>query len=129
MIAVDTNVLLRALVDDPANPAQCAAARALVAGAGQVRVAAIVFVETLWVLHKSYRAARDEVSRIARELLDHPRYQIESGDHLRQASEIFSTNNIDFADAVALADARRARVGLHTFDRRLAKLPDATILQ
>lgn len=129
MIAVDTHVLLRALVEDPTAPAQCAAARALVARAGQVRVASIVFVETLWVLHKRYRAARDEVARVARELLDHPRYQIGASDELSQALEIFSTNSIDFADAVALADARRAGVGLHTFDRRLAKLPDATIVQ
>ncbi len=129
MIAVDTNVLLRALVDDPADPAQCAAARALVAHAGRVRVASIVFVETLWVLHKRYRAARNEVSRVAQELLDHPRYRIEASDELGQALEIFSTNGIDFADAVALADARRAGVRLHTFDRRLAKLPDATIVQ
>jgi predicted nucleic-acid-binding protein len=129
VIAVDTNVLLRALVDDPTDPAQCSVARALVARAGQVRVASIVFVETLWVLHKRYRAARDEVSRVARELLDHPRYQIEASDELGQALDIFSTNGIDFADAVALADARRAGVGLHTFDRKLAKLPDATIVQ
>jgi predicted nucleic-acid-binding protein len=125
MIAVDTNVLLRALVDDPTDPGQCAAARALVAKAGQVRVASIVFVETLWVLHKRYRAVRGEVSRIARELLDHPRYQIDASGELGQALEIFSTTNVDFADAVALADARRAGVALHTFDRRLAKLADA----
>jgi predicted nucleic acid-binding protein len=62
-------------------------------------------------------------------LLDHPRYQIEASDELGQALDIFSTNGIDFADAVALADARRAGVGLHTFDRKLAKLPDATIVQ
>jgi predicted nucleic-acid-binding protein len=129
VIAVDTNVLLRALVDDPTDPAQCEAARALVARAGQVRVASIVFVETLWVLHKRYRAARAEVSRIAQELLDHPRYQVEASHELGQALEIFSTNNIDFADAVALADARRKGIGLHTFDRRLAKLPDATMVQ
>ena len=125
MIAVDTNVLLRALVDDPADPGQCAAARALVASAGQVRVASIIFVETLWVLHKRYRAARGEVSRIARELLDHPRYEIEARGELGQALEIFSTSTVDFADAVALADARRVGVVLHTFDRRLAKLPGA----
>lgn len=129
MIAVDTNVLLRALVDDPTDPRQCTAARALIARAGQVRVGSIVFVETLWVLHKRYRAARDEVSRIARGLLDHPRYQIEASAELMQALEIFSANNVDFADAVALADARRVGVGLHTFDRRLAKLADATMVQ
>jgi predicted nucleic-acid-binding protein len=129
VIAIDTNVLLRAVVDDPLDPEQCTAARALVARAGRVRIASIVFVETLWVLHKRYRAARGEVSRVAGELLDHPRYQVEASGDLSQALEIFSTNNVDFADAIALADARRAGVKLHTFDRTLARLPDATIVQ
>jgi len=83
--------------------------------------------ETLWVLHKSYRAKREEVVRIAQELLDHPRYRIEASDDLGQALEVFSTNKVDFADAVALADARRAGVTLHTFDRGLAKLAGATV--
>jgi predicted nucleic-acid-binding protein len=129
VIAVDTNVLLRALVDDPTAPGQCVSARSLVMQAGHVRIPSIVFVETLWVLHKRYRATRDEVSRIARELLDHPRYQVEGSDSLGRALEIFSTSGVDFGDAVALADARFAAVGLHTFDRRLAKLPDATLVE
>ena len=45
MIAVDTNVLLRALVDDKDAPNQCAAAQTLIAGAGKVRVAGIVFMD------------------------------------------------------------------------------------
>lgn len=128
MIAVDTNVLLRALVDDPEDPRQCAMARTLVADAGKVRVADIVFMETLWVLHKRYQAPRKEVTRIARKLLEHPRYQVENHKQLSAALEIFSRSNVDYADAVALADARGVQCILHTFDRKLAKLDGAMIV-
>lgn len=127
MIAVDTNVLLRALVDDHEAPNQSAAARTLIAAADKVRVSNIVFMETLWVLNKSYRAPRKEVVRIARDLLEHPRYQIENEARLSDALVVFAASNIDFADAVALADARHVHCVLHTFDRKLAKL-DGTAL-
>lgn len=128
MIAVDTNVLLRALVDDSDAPAQCAAAQLLIADAGQVRVASIVFMETLWVLLNRYRAPRKAVVRIARELLEHPRYEIENADQLGAVLKIYAASNIDFADAVALADARQVGCVLHAFDRRLAKLDDAALV-
>ena len=128
MIAVDTNVLLRALVDDHAAPGQCAAARTLLASASKVRVAPIVFMETLWVLHKRYQAPRREVARIARELLEHPRYQIENREPLNEALAIFTGSNVDFADAVALTDARHTQCVLHTFDRKLAKLDGAVVV-
>lgn len=128
MIAVDTNVLLRALVEDYEAPNQCAAAQTLIADAGNVRVVDIVFMETLWVLHKRYHAPRKEVVRIARELLEHPRYQIENQDRLGEALVIFAESNVDFADAVALADARHVRCVLYTFDRKLAKLDGAVLV-
>jgi predicted nucleic-acid-binding protein len=125
MIAIDTNVLLRAVVADADDPDQCARARDLVKQAGRVRIAAIVFTEALWVLHKSYKASRMEVTRVARELLDHPLYHVEQTDLLREALEVFADSNVDFADAIALTDARRANIPLHTFDRKLARLSGA----
>lgn len=122
MIALDTNVLLRALADDPAAPQQCAAARQLIAKAGRVRISSIVFVESLWVLARTYGASRREVAKIALTMLDHPLYQIGDSEQLREAVETFSGSNIDIADAVALVDAKRAECKLYTFDRKLAKL-------
>ncbi len=128
MIAVDTNVLLRALVNDPDAPNQCSAAQTLIADAGTVRVAGIVFMEALWVLHKRYQAPRKEVARIALELLEHPRYQIENQDRLNAALSIFAGSNVDFADAVALTDARHVQCILHTFDKKLAKLSGVALV-
>lgn len=47
MIAVDTSVLVRMVVDEPSQPAQVRAARRLAAGAGAVHVPLMVLV---WVL-------------------------------------------------------------------------------
>jgi predicted nucleic-acid-binding protein len=129
VIAVDTNVLVRALVDDPSEPRQCAAARELIVHAGSVRVSLIVFVETLWVLDRSYRASRAEVSRIAIEVLNHPRYNVDDSMLLQAALQIFAGANVDFADAVALADAQQAECALYTFDRKLAKLAGTNLLK
>lgn len=122
MIALDTNVLLRALVDDPTAPQQCVAARALIANAGGVRISAIVFIETLWVIARSYGASRAEVNEIATRLLEHSKYRIGDADRLRVALEVFARTGIDFSDAVALADARNAECVLYTFDRKLARV-------
>lgn len=128
MIAVDTNVLLRVLVDDQDAPDQCAAARSLLADVRKVRVSSIVFMETIWVLHKAYKTPRREVARVARELLEHPRYQVDNREHLATALALYATTNVDFADAEALSDARQAQCVLHTFDRKLAKLDGAALV-
>jgi predicted nucleic-acid-binding protein len=109
-------------VDDADAPRQCDQARELVKQAGQVRISLVVFVETLWVLNRSYRASRKEVAGIAYQLLDHPRYHVEAAALLRAAVDIFKQSNVDIADAIALADARSNHVLLHTFDSKLGKL-------
>ena len=48
---------------------------------------------------------------------------------LQGALQIFVGANIDFADAVALADAERAECALYTFDRKLAKLAGTKLLK
>ena len=64
MIAVDTNVLVRVLVDDPGQKAQVAAARSQAKRAGQVWVAQIVQAETVWVLESAYDLDRTTILRV-----------------------------------------------------------------
>ena len=54
MIAIDTNVLVRVLVDDPGAPQQNERARASVTRAKRVFIPQPVQIETLWVLSRSY---------------------------------------------------------------------------
>jgi predicted nucleic-acid-binding protein len=54
MIAIDTNILVRLLVDDPGQPEQVRAVRILAQKTGAVYVPTIVLVECVWVLDSAY---------------------------------------------------------------------------
>ena len=57
MIAVDTNVLVRLLIDDPQSKAQVVAAKALLKEQGPVFVAQIVQVKLYFALNYSLEMA------------------------------------------------------------------------
>ena len=61
MIALDTNVLVRILVDNPGQPAQVDAARALASRAKQVFVPLVVQIEPVWVLESGYALSKEAV--------------------------------------------------------------------
>ena len=71
MIALDTNVLVRYLVEDDAK--QSAAAAALIdrviADDETLFVSDVVVCETVWVLSVSYRVGRKEIAGVLRNLL------------------------------------------------------------
>lgn len=50
------------------------------------------------------------------------------GNDGRDRAHLHTMNGVDFADAVALADARVVGAESRSFDRRLARLLDATRL-
>jgi len=54
MIAVDTNVLVRLLINDPDSQTQISLAKALLKRAKQIYVPQIVQVELVWVLETAY---------------------------------------------------------------------------
>lgn len=67
-ITADTNVLVRALVEDDA--AQAAAARRLLASATLIAVPLPVFCELAWVLRGRYRLTAEEVAGAIESILD-----------------------------------------------------------
>lgn len=129
MIAVDTNVLVRALIDDESAPGQSAAARALLEDVpGPVGISTMVFTETLWVLAKRYGVSRQRLVAIANDLLGHQRLGIQDRERLSEAIGIYAGSAVDFADALALVDARIEGAVLHTFDRKLSRLDGAILV-
>lgn len=61
MIAIDTNVLVRALTDDEESPDQTEQARALINKAGRVFVPQVVQVEFVWVLEQAYGLDKQQI--------------------------------------------------------------------
>jgi predicted nucleic-acid-binding protein len=80
VIAVDTNVLVRILIDDPGAALQMQSARALLAKSETVYVPQIVQVETVWVLESAYGFDKAAICKILNHLCQHPQFRLQSAD-------------------------------------------------
>lgn len=112
MIAADTNVIIRFLVDD--HPAEGRRARR-VFESHRVLVPESVLLESEWVLRAVYGFSRDEISRAFRALLALPSVAVDERMLVMQVLDWFD-EGFDFADA--LHYARSAGLEMKTFDRK-----------
>lgn len=125
MIAIDTNVLVRLLIDDSNARAQCEQALNLVNAYCDLWVSKIVLVETVWVLESIYQLNKEQVILVLEKLVQHPHIHLENADHIDSVLTVFSASNADFSDCLILDDARNKQLVLHTFDRKLSRLHGA----
>jgi predicted nucleic-acid-binding protein len=130
MVAVDTNVLARLLLNDDA--AQHQRVKALFKSRQVFTAPITVILELVWVL-ESYECTAENISAGLTALLDLPNFKPEQADALRQALQSYSSG-LGFADALHLALSADQQ-GFVTFDKafakRAAKLglsPDVTVI-
>ena len=121
MITVDTNVLVRVLVDDPGEGEQASTARDVLRRAGRVYLPQVVQAETVWVLESAYELQKTETVRVLEHILANQAYVLQEEGAFRDALENYRTGSADFADYLILAAAQVAQTELVTFDRRLAR--------
>jgi predicted nucleic-acid-binding protein len=116
MRAVDTNVVVRYLVND--DPGQFSRASALIRSS-PLWLSLTVALEIEWVLRKAYRYTPADILNCFRVLLGEPMMTVEDPAVLAQAM-IWFERGLDFADALHLAGAMSARcAGFATFDNAL----------
>lgn len=115
MIAFDTNLLVRALVDD--HPEQVAVVRQLIAS-DSIFISRTVLLETEWVLRARYKKSRSQLSAFFSVLLEVDNTVVEDAESVSHALEWY-TQGADFADALHLAACGKAV--MHTFDRDFCK--------
>ena len=116
MISVDTNVLVRVLVND--DPAQAKRAIALL-GSGPVWLTKTVLLETEWVLRFTYDLDVPAIDVAFAKLLAIPGIDVEDRAAVGLALG-WHRDGMDFADALHLASSHAA-TAFATFDRRMAK--------
>ena len=116
MIALDTNVLARYLLNDDAVQAE--AAEALLSSGERFFVPLTVWLELVWVL-ECYDCSREEIAKALRHLLGLPDLQTNDTLALLRALNGFE-GGADFSDALHLALSSHAQA-FTTFDQALIK--------
>ena len=130
MIALDTNVLVRFLVQD--DPLQAQLATKLIdqlTDDAQDFVSREVLIELVWVLERAYHLGRAEIAAALDGLLSATELNIEGSDEVAPALELYRNDGFGFADLMIAAAARRAGASeVVTFDRKAARLPGVRLL-
>ena len=117
MIALDTNILARYLLDD--EPAQARTARRLLADAkAEYWIPVTVVLELAWVLRKT-DAPRNVVMERLRDLLSLRNVRVQNADLVFQALR-WAAQGMDLADALHLVLSGKAE-RFATFDEALIK--------
>ena len=102
MKALDTNVLIRFLIED--DPQQAAIVHQLFRDAEQsgqaMRVTSLVLLESIWVLESVYQVSRSAILDTISELLALPVLEIEQQPAIRRFIESARTSSIDLSDAL-----------------------------
>ncbi len=138
MIAVDTNVLARFYVDDPADPEakrQRPLAAQFLRDTPHVFVSITVVLELAWVLQAFYEFRAQEFGTVLTHLIGLPNVTVENWQAVLKACE-YSARGLDFADALHLARATDADA-FATFDdkkfarraQKLATIPSVMALK
>lgn len=137
MIAIDTNVLLRYLLQD--NLKQSEKASVLINGEEDVLVTNVVLAETLWTLcGKKYNATQSNVVSTIQALFEEPKIVFEDPQTVWQTLDDYVKSNgrnlkkLDFQDALILNCAKKYALqraeglsGFYTFDKAAQRLPGA----
>jgi len=124
MIGLDTNVLVRYIVQD--DPRQAAVAVRLIEGRCTARspgyVSVPVLVELVWVLTSAYRHGKAVVVKVMRQILRTAEFTVEDRDTVLAALREFESGAADFADyLIAHRNHARGCTRTYTFDRRAAR--------
>ena len=124
MISLDTNVLVRYLVEDDARQAALAAAliERVIRKNESLFVSDVVICETVWVLSAAYRFGRAEIAAVLRDVLRARHLAFAAPDQLILALAAFAAGKGDFADYLIREHARAAGYAeVATFDKVLLR--------
>jgi predicted nucleic-acid-binding protein len=125
VIAVDTNVLVRLIVNDDAG--QTARARAAMLS-DNVAITSGVLIETVWVLDRTYGLEREAIARSLQALLALPNVVTPWPSAVAALLAAYK-GGFDFADAAHMLDAKvlgcRAVI---SFDKQMIKQATKTAL-
>jgi predicted nucleic-acid-binding protein len=123
VIGLDTNVLVRYLVQD--DKAQARAASKVMESLSPSEpgwISLIVLAELVWSLKKTYRLAKDRIVSVVESLLASRDIRLEASEKVQYALLLHRNRRAEFADCLLSVCARDAAcLKVVTFDRVAAR--------
>ena len=130
MIAFDTNVVVRMLVEDDKRQAGAVQEAVLFAEKNSIQILILseVLIETVWVLESVYQCTKGEIARFLETLISASTFTHPNPDVIRKAIQQYKRGG-DFADFVIIEQARQQQAkNFFSFDRKLQKkYPDYVV--
>lgn len=131
MIGLDTNVLVRYIMQDDAK--QAAKATTLIEGLTaqeQGFISLVSVVELAWVLSSSYGLARNQIVQALDVILRSKQLVVDQAEHVVRALRAYGAGSADFADCLIERTAAAAGCAkTMTFDVAAAKTAGMTLIQ
>lgn len=122
MFTVDTNILVRILIDDNKQLAQVETARRFAKKHKKLFVLQIVQVELVWVLDSAHLLAKKEIIYLLKHLYENEAFVLQNEASFHIALHLFENSNVDFSDCLILAESYREKYLVATFDKKFSKL-------
>ena len=130
MIGLDTNVLVRYIMQDDSkqSPKATAIVEAL-DGVGSGYITVVSMVELVWVLTASFELTRAQVSQALDGIIRTKQFKIENADQVIRALRVFKLGKADFADCLIERSANSAGcVKTVTFDVKASRHAGMTLI-
>ncbi len=126
MIAVDSNIFMRWLLNDDKDQADAIAAlvRKFEKGGERLWASDTVIAEVVWVLESVYAVSPKDVSQYIESLLDVQTFEFENRERLLRAVELYRAHQVDFIDCYIVASAKDKGIAtVVSYDRDFRKMP------
>lgn len=124
MIALDTNALVRMLIEDDKNQAKIVQDVVTFAEINSLQIIILseVLIETVWVLESVYRCNRKDISQFLEVLISTSTFTVPDSPVVRNAIHQYKKRG-DFADLVIVGQAKQHMAKkFFSFDKGLQKL-------
>jgi len=116
MIRVDTNYIVRYLVNDNIEMADIAEE---ILTSKNIFISNEIFAEVVYVLFGVYKISKIDISNQLLELINFENISVSNIKVIKQIFELFKTKNLDFVDCLLCAYSIQDEI--FTFDKKLNK--------
>lgn len=131
MIGLDTNILLRLIIEDDSLQTERARSAVRDAAASEriLFINLVVLVECVWVLESVFRKRRSDIAAFLETIIDNRALTVEREENVRQIIPFYRDQGFDFADLlIGLVNRDYGCAMTYTFDRKAAQLPEFQLL-